>query len=200
MSNLRIGIDMDGCLADFNVPYISLIEQHSGVKLPDSSDTYPNRWNYESDAGLNSTQVSKMWAEIKASPDFWVKLPAYPETSSFLRSILDLELFQDAAVYFITNRPGLDAKGQTEVWLQRNGYNAHPTVLISGEKGLCAKALELTHYIDDKNENCTDVRDNSPETANFMIQRPWNTAQPGVPVVTSINDFLMVLCDAAKTN
>jgi hypothetical protein len=195
---LKIGIDMDGVVANFNAPYIDLIFKYSGVRLPAPSDTYPDKWYYEVDAGMQKSRTSEMWQEIKSTPDFWLNVPAYSDAPSFLRSLQDLEIFEDADVYFVTNRMGIAVKGQTENWLMQNGYNKFPTVLISQYKGLSAAALELTHYLDDKNENCTDVRDLSPKTKGYMLKRPYNIEQQGVPRIDSLQAFLEVLGEDVK--
>lgn len=190
--SIRVGFDVDGILADFNTPYIDLIEKYSGVRLPPPSDTYPDKWDCEADAGMEKSRTSEMWREIKASPTFWLDVPAYANTRTFLDWLTVFTDAKDVEIYFITNRMGVHVKEQTEFWLMDNGFPT-PTVLISGEKGLCARALSLTLYIDDKNENCTDVRDNSPLTEVFMLKRPYNSPQENVPVVDSLNGFATII-------
>jgi len=96
-------------------------------------------------------------------------------------------------VYFITSRPGIDAKIQTEDWLYNAGY-PHATVLISSAKGLCAQALKLDVYIDDRWENCVDVATTSLKTKVFLLDRPWNRGNNpdafNIVVVDSATDFL----------
>lgn len=189
MIKLRLGVDVDGILADFNIPYKALIEKnHPSIKLPDIGDSYPNTWNYERAAGLLSADVSELWRQIKTDDRFWLTIPPYTETDEAMGRLEDLENC-GADIYFITSRVGDTAKYQTEQWLDFHGF-FEPTVLISSEKGMCCRALNLTHYIDDKNENCTDVRDTAPGTAVTMLKRPWNTPQEGVPVVNSVIDWL----------
>ncbi len=186
MTAKRVGIDVDGIVADFNSKYKILIESNTDIRLPDVSDYYPNTWNYDVAAGLDPVKRKELWGLIKKSASFWRELPPYPETGEFL---YHLENYIDGDVYFITNRPGASAKTQTELWLDRMGFY-EPTVLISEEKGLCAKALNLTHYIDDKNENCADVLEKSPTTSTYMLARPWNQEIPGVPRIKSVITFL----------
>lgn len=193
MNKLRIGIDVDGILADFNPGYKALVEATTAVRLPEISATFPDTWNYAVDAGVTPEEDKAIWKIISESQSFWYDLDPYPEAIPFLKRLSD---FPDSVdTYFITSRPGMVSKKQTEDWLETFGYvgDKFPTVLISSNKGDCASALRLTHYIDDRNENCWDVRDVSPTTKNFMLARPWNKVLEGVPRITDLNSFQLVL-------
>lgn len=191
---LRVGLDIDGVLANFNAPFIELIHKFSGVQLPKASSTYPNRWNYEEDAGMTKSRSNEMWEYIKQSEDFWETIPPYSYTNDVLLGFLDLESYEDVAVYFVTNRMGRKVKQQTEAWLVDNGYVA-PTVIIARNKGLVAEALNLTHYIDDKPENCVDVVKHSPRTKIYMLAQPWNTNISNITTVHSVTSFLNTVRD-----
>jgi 5'(3')-deoxyribonucleotidase len=198
MTKLRIGIDIDGVLADFNVPYRELLLKE-GLNIPPISNTYPDVWSYDKAAGLSKAAENQIWGHIGNSPDFWRNLPAYPDTQGFMTYLFDCYAFQNADIYFITSRPGLTAKDQTETWLQNMMFpfsTFYPTVLISSEKGMCARALKLTHYVDDRNENCADVYVNSPTTQTFMLARPWNQCQDGILRLDSLDEFESIIAGA----
>ena len=190
MTSLRIGVDVDGVLANFNVGYKALIERHTPLRLPDISDYYPTTWHYEKAAGISPADEARIWGEIRESSTFWLGLSPYPDTLSVLDRLSVLGLSHD--IYFITSRVGRECKSQTERWLRYNGWAsvASPTVLISSEKGLCCKALKLTHYLDDRNENVADVLAESPETQTFMLAQPWNQQQGSAPRIPSVAEFL----------
>ena len=203
---MRVGIDVDGIVAAFNGSYIDLIKQHTGLELPPESDTYPDEWSYEKaamrKAGMAEDKISAtmkgMWAEIGASNSFWATLPAYPEATSFLQKLSSLMV----DTYFITSRTGLTAKPQTEFWLMAHGLDHFPTVLVTqtreSTKGSICYALGLTHYIDDKDENCQDVLKTSPATECYMLRRPWNHKDI-CPRLDGLMDFMEVLrTDYAK--
>jgi hypothetical protein len=193
MNKLRLGVDVDGILADFNPAYKKLIEENSPIRLPDISDTYPNTWSYEKAAGCSPTDINKVWTIIKSSDEFWENLTAYQDAEEFLDNLWKLvEEKPWIDVYFITSRPGQTAKTQTEGWLNSHMFY-NPTVLISSDKELCASALNLTHYIDDKNENCTEVRDYALNTKCYMLARPWNQPQDGIPRLKALNEFYEII-------
>jgi hypothetical protein len=193
-NKLKLGIDIDGVLANFNLSFRELVHEHTDVRLPEISDTYPDAWDYHERAGVKWKDDDKLWDVIKNSPTFWKDVPAYPDASRFLEWLAWLP--SEVDVYFVTSRPGLTAKAQTEVWLERNGwgYDCHPTVLISSEKGAVANALELTHFIDDRNENCLDIYMDAPDGIhNYMLARPWNQKIFGVPRLDSLDAFRQIV-------
>lgn len=188
---MRVGIDVDGVLANFQPAYISTIIAVTGRDLfPGPFGTFDIvTWNYPETYGYTTDEMAQVWNEIKEDPSFWKNLAAYPDVQEFRATIADL-LNNGHDVYFITNRPGNSAKLQSETWL----YNyllliEWPTVLISAEKGECCHALNLTHYIDDNNENCADVQQKSPSTRLFMLARTWNEVIPGVLRIGSLSIF-----------
>lgn len=194
MTKPIVGIDVDGVLASFNNSYIKLIRDLSGRDLFDGreeSPSFPTDWNYDEVAGYNDEEIDKAWDHVKASPIFWKALFPYEGVREFVTELERLGL----DVYFITSRPGPTAKKQTEDWLEAVGVD-HPTVLISSEKAACCDALEITHYIDDKVENCKDVYLHSWRTSCYMLARPWNTQTKAIPRLDDLATFLAFIQDA----
>ena len=185
MNHLKIGIDVDGVLADFNTNYRHELHKVSPVRFPEISDTFPNTWHWDKAAGLSSETIASAWDSIKTSESFWAELPPYNGTEIFLFSLF---VRPELDVYFITNRLGAGVKHQTEEWLTRYGYDS-PTVLITADKGGAAKVLGLDFYIDDKTENCSDVYFASPSTKIYMLAQPWNIRIAGIPRIASVRDF-----------
>jgi 5'(3')-deoxyribonucleotidase len=182
----RIGVDVDGVLAQFNKPYAALLEE-LGVPtgtFPIEDPLFPPCWDwdilYMEKAGWSpeaiKAKIDVAWAAIRKSTAFWATLPSYPTTHL---DIINLRTVVENAwdVYFITCRPGMTAKFQTEAWLMSKGLKAPfiPTVLIveNGEvnKSRLCKALELDAIIDDKPSNLQNVR---PPTTKYLLDRPFN--------------------------
>ena len=115
----------------------------------------PPDWNWHLTRGYTKDECRPVFAAIAASPDFWLGLHEEPGCSTLRMCVLDLMRYHD--LYFVTNRMGADAKWQTEQWLILHLGIERPTVLISGMKGLVAKALNLDCYIDDNADNANDV-------------------------------------------
>lgn len=175
---MRIGIDVDGIIADFNGAFIDRV-----IALTDR-DLFPARpfdipiWDYPQHYGYTGDEVSAVWQNIKQDRNFWANLDPYKWTSDFL-SRLDPETDD---LYFITNRMGVSPKQQTERWLWRNQGPLSPTVLITAMKGWTARSLDLDVYIDDRDLNVIDVRTVAPKTRTFILDQPWNR-------VASLSEF-----------
>ena len=183
-----IGVDVDGVLAQFSGAYAGMLTVQTGIGFPAESDEWPNTWYWDRAAGVTKADESAVWRQIKSSDNFWFGLPPYSGAVEFL---VWLKHF-GYDTYFVTNRSGPSAKHQTERWLHKSGF-PEPTVLISQEKDLACRAVEITHYIDDKNENCKAVANYAPLTHCYMLKRPWNEPLQMVPRLDSLKDFQQIL-------
>jgi hypothetical protein len=187
---MRVGFDMDGVIADFNSGMHELMVGMTERDLfpPSFHKEGPRTWNFPLDYGYTPEEINAAWEVIKADPMFWMSLDPHHDALSTLKLVWGL-LEKNHEVYFITNRMGVAAKRQSEIWLlqhlilpttgknymHRAGYPPHhPTVLLSGEKGLCALALQLDAYVDDRFENIEDVTFHSPKTRAYLLHKPYN--------------------------
>lgn len=202
MTDFRLGIDIDGVLADFNAAYRRKLIQASGRDLiPDPFE--PPCWDYAGHYGYTPDEDQKAWKLIREDGLFWQYLQPLPGAATFLDWAW--RLHQDNwthgrshEVYFLTTRPGLQAKRQSENWLARYGMNSTPaTVLIArGNKGELAKALGLTHFVDDRPENVYDVLDVHFGCQTYMRRAKYNeieqdaVVRKGGKLVESITEFM----------
>ena len=186
---MRIGLDIDGVLADFNTPFIALMKESAGRDLF-PPDYWPHTWNYPEALGYTSAEVSAVWEHIKANGVFWQYLPMLPGLSQFYKWFYSGGASADVhEFYFVTSRMGRRVKLQTENWLDvRVGRGL--TVLISSEKGAIAKALKLDFYVDDRAENIADVIEKSPSTRAFLLDSPWNQHMDVGTRIYALSEFL----------
>lgn len=191
---MKIGFDVDGVLADFNAAFIDRI-----IRVT-NRDLFPRRpfdipcWSYPAHYGYTPEEEHSVWTSIKADKSFWRTLSAYPDAGDVLR-ILHLARTMGHDVYFVTARPGVNAKLQTELWLSNLGME-NPTVLISPHKLNCARALELDVYIDDKVENCFSVADHCK---TYLVHRPWNSPETeSWRAARGMSDVTVIRVDSAS--
>jgi uncharacterized HAD superfamily protein len=199
---LRIGVDVDGVLADFNQAYVRRTISVTG------KDLFPGKygefeittWNYPESYGYTHAEVSAVWRDIKADGYFWQGLGYYDTTHRDIQELAFAHQTHGDDVYFITARPGVLAKLQTETWLTtRKKMATHQslpaTVLISSKKGLAAQTLDLDVYVDDRWENCLEVA--QTKTKTYLFNRGWNleydAAQYGIIRVQSVADMLQLV-------
>ena len=164
-------------LANFIPAYQQLVVDVAGVNLfHPNDDKDPPYWNWPELRGYSKDVMDTVWARITGSHDFWVCLPETVHCSTLRMCVLDLSRFHD--IYFVTSRPGTDTKWQTEQWLILHLGIERPTVLLSSEKGLVAKALKLDCYIDDNLDNVKDACLMSPATRTYLLNRAYNQDSP----------------------
>jgi len=196
MSGLVIGIDIDGVLANFNDAYrIRLAEVTGRALIPEGEE--PPCWYYATDHyGYTKEEDKATWKSIVEDANFWYDLQPYAGTKNFLIALEHFE-FHHAEKYFITTRPGLNVKRQSERWLTKNGWWDEPTVLIArGEKGPLAAGLGVTHFIDDRPENCFSVQDACPNARIVLLSARYNQwaheecKARNIAVIDTIQTFL----------
>lgn len=188
---MRIGFDIDGILANFIPAYQRAVIKVAGENLfHPGDDKDPPCWDWPELRGYDPAVTKKVRQLIRESPDFWMNLNEVPGDCSTLRlTVLDLDRWHD--IYYITNRMGNSAKWQTEQWLILHLGIERPTVLISAEKGLIAKALQLDCYVDDNLDNVNDVVGRTgPEqieakTRTYLMNRNYN--QPTAPGINPLD-------------
>ena len=168
---MRIGFDVDGVLASFNDGFIKVLVETSGRNL--FLEGYvPHTWHYAKAMGYTKVEEDAAWDAVHANPTFWQDLAPLAGVEEF--NAADGLFFPDVDIYFITKRDSPTAKDQTELWMEEHLDLMSPTVLVTGEKGLACKILNLEVYIDDKVENAQAVLKESPQTRMYLLDRPWN--------------------------
>lgn len=202
---LKIGFDVDGVLALFDTGYRQKLKQVSGKDGTLGVSEEPPCWNWPTECGYTQEDDNAAWKAIKADERFWVSLPPMPQARQAL-TILSEAYNEGHEVYFITHRMGVNPHMQTSAWLVNNGYLGFPNVLVTGNKGPIAKGLQLTHFIDDKPENCVDVaaatlKVNSlekPTTRVFCLNARYNADYQfsdvlNITRVNSLEEFFKTL-------
>lgn len=184
---MRIGVDVDGVLADFDIAYANLLSVMTGRTIPTDSD--PEVWDWP-ELHVTAEEEDAAW-ELIATRPFWDVLPE--DRSMTPDSWRRLAALNDAHdVYFITARLTPHARAQTSFWLYDRGL-VNVSVVCAADKGLVARSLRLEAFLDDLPENVLAVREESPDTKVFMRMRRFNASFPWEDLVHDLDGFITVL-------
>ena len=144
---LRLGIDVDGVVADFRSAFRGLAERELGRAADDV------------EAELSKADVERLWRAVANIPNWWLDVPAHePDQITRLYAEARRRRWE---VFFLTSRPpsaGDSVQLQTQVWLEKQGFYL-PSVLTipAGARGELARSLRLDLAIDDRMVNCIEI-------------------------------------------
>ncbi len=183
---LRLGIDVDGVVADFRTAFRAIAERELGI-APDDIEQE-----------LSKPEVERLWRNVSAASNWWLDVPAYePDQIERLYAQVRRARWE---VFFMTSRPpsaGDSVQLQTQVWLERYGFYL-PSVLTtpSGARGELARALRLDLALDDRLVNCLEIISASNAKALMILRAPSDprageTAEArGIGVVPTLRQAL----------
>ena len=190
--SLRIGVDIDGVLADFRDAFHRAAQKslHRDVREVDDP---------KSSEQLDDRDVRRVWDYISRTTNWWMDLQPYEPDQ--VGRLYDLTRAASWEVVFVTNRPasaGDSVQFQTQWWLERQGFYLPAVVTVPGSRGELANALRLDILIDDLLRNCIDVVTGSAAKAMLMLRDEDATVKEhatnrGIGVVSTLAEALAVL-------
>ena len=184
--SLRIGLDIDGVLADFRGAFSATANDVLG---PRSADAGP----------LSPAEVERVWQHIARLPNWWLRLaPFEPAQIAELYSLSRAARWE---TFFMTARPpsaGDAVQFQTQWWLEQQGFYLPSVLTVHGSRGEIANALRLDIVVDDQFANCAEIIGGSVTKALLMLRDPEPVLEKhaldrGVGVVTTLEETLPVL-------
>ncbi len=188
---LRVGIDMDGVIADFR----SAFRDAAGAlasEIGDASETTPGP--------LTETEIRRAWKSVSARPNWWIGLRAFePRQISRLYALARQWKWE---VFFLTKRPATEGDSvqvQSQWWLEQHGFFLPSVLTVPGSRGEIANALRLDIVVDDQFVNCVEVISASPSKALLMSRDPHARAERahaldrGIGVVATLEEAIDVL-------
>ena len=186
-----IGCDLDGVLFNFSKSFNETAKRRYG--RPNASTQWAD-WN-GSNLGLTHEEFKQTWHDITVTVNFWETVTVLPHVIPEIVWALD-----DAhTVYFTTARAhtaGRPIVKQTANAIHANFDIPYPTVFISNEKGPMAHALQYDYFIDDKPENCVDVKQALPNCKVFLADSLHNSkyvAPFNIRRIDNFNEFAKIV-------
>jgi hypothetical protein len=150
---------------------------------------------------LSRRQQHAIWETVRRTANFWESLDELEP--GMVARIAEIAADRCWEVIFITQRPasaGDTTQRQTQRWLVAHGFDL-PSVFVLGpgaSRGRVASALSLDAVVDDRAENCLDVKVDS-QARSFLISRSpapnvaGNAKRLGIEMVQSIDELLDAL-------
>jgi hypothetical protein len=157
---LRLGVDVDGVVADFRSAFRALAQRELGRAADDVEKQ------------LAKPDVDRLWRAVAGSVNWWVGVPPYePDQISRLYTESRRRRWE---IFFITSRPasaGDTVQLQTQVWLEKYNFIL-PSVLTApaGARGELARSLRLDVTIDDRMVNCLEIISASNSKALMVLR------------------------------
>jgi hypothetical protein len=190
--SLRLGIDLDGVLADFRTAF------RAAAKLCLARDTLEQD-DVKSAQALEQKDVKRVWQYIARTPNWWMDLQAYePEQ---LAKLYGLSRTRGWEVFFLTNRPpsaGDTVQFQSQWWLEQQGFYLPAVLTVPGSRGEVANGLRLDLIIDDLVINCVEAVSASTSKALLMLRSGDQATMEyatdrGIGVVATFAEALVVI-------
>ena len=181
---LRLGLDVDGVLADFRAAFHTLAASELGRP--------------EGEPELSKGYIERLWKAVARANNWWLDLVAY-EPQQVAR-LYELARERRWEVFFMTSRPpsaGDSIQLQTQVWLEKCGFYL-PSVMTApaGARGELARALRLDLVVDDHLVNCMEIVGASNARVLHMARGETDLARReqaearGIGVVSSLSEAL----------
>ena len=190
---LRIGIDLDGVLADFRSAFRATAMHCLRRDVDDPAAALEG-----TPGSLTDKDIRKVWDHIAQTPNWWMEVPAFePEQIARLYACTRASAWE---VFFLTRRPasaGDSVQFQTQWWIERHGFYMPAVLTIPGSRGEVANALRLNLVIDDLLLNCIEVVSASAAKA-LLLLRSGDTAveqhalSRGIGVVPALAEAIEV--------
>ncbi len=164
---MRLGIDLDGVVADFTNGWMRLYNDEFGTDLtPDQVETWSGV--------LELTHfVTKRdfwrWAHRDEGPSLFRSLDPYPDALEVLAS-----LNREHQIVILTAKPSW-AVPDTFAWIAEHRLPTRE-VHILAQKWM----VKCDVYLDDSPQQLHDLAYNRPEATVCRFVRPWNRSYPGV--------------------
>jgi hypothetical protein len=189
--SMRIGIDVDGVLADFRAAF------HDAAVRCLRRDV--DGAEAEAASALTAKDVRRVWEHIERAQNWWMDVPAYePEQIARLYAITRASGWE---VFFLTKRPpsaGDSVQFQTQWWIERFGFYLPAVLTVPGSRGEVANGLRLDLLVDDQLINCVEVVSASTAKALLMLRSADAMARDhainrGIGVVGTLSEAVTVL-------
>ncbi len=173
---MRLGIDLDGVVADFNAGWMQRYNRDFGTALtPDMVQTWDA---FVALTRFDSNAEFWKWARNDGGRGLFRDLPVYPEAIDSLK-----RLSHNHKIVIITTKPPW-ANAETFAWIADRDIPTRE-VHITGRKW----KVDCDVYLDDGPHNLEQLVVERANRTTCRFVRPWNQAVPGAIDIDSWDTF-----------
>lgn len=189
----RVGIDVDGVLADFTEAFKRKCEKVFPGKV--DKDWIPSQWQW-GDCGLTKHEVGMVWKEIVEDKHFWEDVKPLVGAAQ-LNELIPTIVAKGAAPYFVSSRAGTNVREQTANWINTfipNAKTDQHLIIVdnSYHKIEMMHAMRIEAMLDDYAPLITMGKD-LPTTRVYLMRARWNEWEReayNLPSVGSVTEYL----------
>jgi hypothetical protein len=203
---MRVGVDLDGVLADMESELIRQAERLFGKSVARSLEARPDEPPVDPPAAaaagspenaatpdpadevpvvqrlrMTRRQQTRLWRHVEGIENFWESLEEH-EPGAVAR-LAEIAAQRQWEIIFLTKRPttaGATAQVQSQRWLVSKGFPLPSVYVVQKSRGLIGAALGLDALIDDRPENCLDIVMDSKARAVLV----WRYEESQLPAAT----------------
>lgn len=155
---LKIGVDIDGVIADLVSAMLPLLSKACGYNV-----THADITKYDIGKALNiEKHMGGIWKAVYTD-EFLIKVPLIDGSLNGLGSI------PDQSIIFITGRPE-PTRSITDMWLKNNNIDSYELRFSTKGKHLNCDGIDV--FIDDYYEEASNVSATGIPT--LLFDQPWN--------------------------
>jgi 5'(3')-deoxyribonucleotidase len=187
-----VGIDLDDVLFNFISRFTEIANKRFGRPVP---GTPPCDWEW-SNFGLNRTELSTVWDDIKFTPRFWESLELIDGVTP--AKLVALESLH--TVYYPTAR--VDTMGDCAAKQSACAIRARlgiefPTVFAAKDKVPLARVLKYDYFIDDRPRNCIAILTALPGCKVYLKNSSHNATcvNNQLTRVATFDDFAQIVLE-----
>lgn len=182
---IRIGIDVDGVLRDFDTKVMEIIKR----EFPDKvlSDV-THGWDFPNvDMGIE--ELSKLWRETHAE-EIYQEAPLMPNVKEDFAELKEWSRAQKTRYQYVCVTAQMPYLAHhTYYWLGKNRFN-FMEMYISNNK----HTIDIDMMVDDSPKNYDKwVKSGRDESTFILFDRPYNQDCPATNRISKLSDLINIL-------
>ncbi len=184
-NKVRIGIDVDGVLRDFDSKLMEIVRREFPDKILSEQAT---TWDYNN-IDIDINELSKIWRETHCE-EIFREAELIPGAIQEFKELRDWARYQPARYQFVcvTTQMPYNAN-HTLYWLGKHNFNFLEVYITNNKHN-----VDIDFLIDDSPKNYDKWINNGREESSFILfNRPYNSECPATNKINKLSDAISIL-------